>query len=270
MSLERHVRVLVTFDCTHPNERVLRQLTKLLGATRLDVTGLYVEDEDLLRAARLPGLREISFTGQLTDLDATRMGYEIQREAAAAAQAFELLARQLAAEHEGFAHRFLIARGRIAEEVGRAASGCDFVMVTRALRATGLRPRLGRAYHDLVQRAKQVLFVNEPWASGTSLVVLHDSGPALDYARRLADAEGLRLVIAVPRDTSPETAAALTKTPNTSVRELADLGEETLADLCFEEDARLLMVDGRDDLDWSGLLVSLMDKLPCSLLKVSP
>jgi hypothetical protein len=271
VSRDGNLRVLVTFDCTHPNERALRQLMKLLGATQFEVTGLYVEDEDLLRAASLPGLREISLSGQLSELDATRLARDIEQEAAAAARAFDLLAQNLAAEHEQFVHRFLITRGRIAEEVGRAAVDSDFVMVTRALRATGLRPRLGRSYHDLVQRSKQVLFVNEPWASGTSLVVLHGSTATLDHARRLAAAEGLRLVIAVPDDAMVANAEALAANPQsrTSIRRLADWREATIADLCLTEDARLLMIDARDDLDWSELLVSLVDKLPCSLLKLS-
>jgi hypothetical protein len=266
MKPDQSVRVLVTFDCTHPDPRLLRQLTKLLGASRLDVTGLYVEDEDLLRAASLPGLHEVSLSGQQTELSAARITREFEREAAAAASAFERLALQLAAEHAQLAHRFLVTRGRIVEEIGRAAHDYDFVMVTRALRATGLRPRIGRSYHDLVQSSKQVLFVNEPWASGSSIVVLQGSAAAMDYARRLAAAEGLRLVVAVP-----EAAAAVPVSnapPRTSIRPLPDWKEETIADLCLVEDARLLVIDARDDIDWRELLLSLMDKLPCSLLKL--
>lgn len=278
MSGERSIRLLVTFDCTHPNEAVLSQLAKLLGAGGLDLTGLYVEDEDLLRAASLPGLREISMSGQEAALDAARLAREIALEAAAAERAFDLLARRLAEEHTLFEHRFLVARGHLGEEVDRAAAQSDFVVVTRALRTAGLRPRLGRSYHDLMRRSKQVLFVNEPWASGSAVVVLHGSDAALDYADRLAQAEGLRLVVALPPG-EPAGSGALASLlasplasrlpPRAVRRQLDDRREQTIAELCLREDARLLIVPDDDDLDWKELLLSLMDKLPCSLLKLA-
>jgi nucleotide-binding universal stress UspA family protein len=270
MTSNTSVRVLVTFDCTHPNERVLRQLAELLGPADLDVTGLYVEDEDLLRAASLPGLREISLSGQELALDTARIGREIAEEAAAAERAFDLLARGLAAQHQRLVHRFLVARGRMAEEVSRAAMNSDFVVVTRALRATGLRPRLGRSYQELIERSKQVLFVNEPWASGTSVVVLHGSEVALDYGARLAAAEGLRLVIAMPQSVDTARAEPVGPVPErATIRHLTDWREETIADLCLTEDARLLVMAARDALDWKALLLSLIDRLPCSLLKLA-
>jgi hypothetical protein len=266
MSSERAVRVLVTFDCTHPNERVLNALVRLLGAVDIDVTGLYVEDEDLLRAANLPGLREISLSGEEAALDIARIVRDVAGEAASAQRSFERLAGRLAARHEGLQHHFLVARGRIAEETGRAAVQSDFVVITRALRASFLRPRLARTYEGLVRQSKHVLFVNEPWASGTSVVVLSGSDEALRYATRLAAAEGLRLVIAAPRGEAVD-AAALPHT--TTVRHLADWEEATIAELCLSENARLLVMPARGDLDWQELLLSLADRIPCSLLKLS-
>jgi nucleotide-binding universal stress UspA family protein len=266
MSSERAIRVLVTFDCTHPNERVLSALVRLLGAVAVDVTGLYVEDEDLLRAASLPGLREISLSGKEATLDIARIVRDVAREAASAQRSFESLARRLASEHERLQHHFLVARGRIAEEMGRAALEADLVVVTRALRPSFLRPRLARAYEDLVRQSRQVLFVNEPWASGTSVVVLHGSDAALAYGARLAAAEGLRLVLAAPPGEAVDT-AGLPRAP--TVRHLADWEEETIAELCLSENARLLVMGARADLDWQELLLSLADRIPCSLLKLS-
>ena len=50
---------------------------------------------------------------------------------------------------------------------------------------------------------------------------------------------------------------------------LGDLEEDTLARVCLEADARLLVIPPGTDLDWAELLVSLMDKVPCSLLKLA-
>jgi hypothetical protein len=267
MTNESHLRVLVALDSSDPNEDVLRIVSRLMGAHGLDVTGLYVEDEDLLRAASIPGLREISLSGQETILDAGRVARDIACEGAAARRAFEALTQQLAREHLRLRHRFLVTRGRIAEEFDRAARESDFVMVTRALRATALRPRLGRCFTQLVQQPKDVLFVNEPWASGSSVVVLLGSDRALDHATRLARTEGLRLVVATTARPAAPPVDQLP--PGATVRQLADWDEETIADLCLEQDARLLVMPQLRDLDWAELLVSLMDKLPCSLLKLT-
>jgi hypothetical protein len=264
MSAEHYLRVLVTFDCSHPDEAVLRQLAELLAAEALELTGLFVEDEDLLRAAALPGLREISLSGAESGLDPDRLARELARDAETARQTFQRLAQTLAKRHGRLRHRFLVTRGRTAEEIHRAAAEADFVLVTRALRASGFRPRLGRTFQELVRQPVNLMFVNEPWASGSSVVVLHGSPAALDYAARLAESEGLRLVVAVP---AVEPADALPA--GAVIRHLPDWAEERLADLCLTEDARLLVMTTRPDVDWAELLVSLMDRLPCSLLKLA-
>lgn len=263
MSAERHLRVLIAFDSGHLSEQLLRQLPHWLGADALEMIGLYVEDEDLLRAARLPGLREISFSGQPSSLEPQRIGEALAREAAAARSAFELLASRLATEHRQLAHRFVVARGRVTDELCHAADESDFVMVTRTLRATGLRPRLGPSFRELIRQPRHVLFVNEPWASGTSVVVLDGDASALGYGRRLAEAENLRLVLALPPDAPEPTEPGLT------TRRLPDLDEERIAELCHREDARLLIVSPSGEVDLTGLLTSLMDRLPCSLLKLA-
>jgi hypothetical protein len=266
MSPDQGLRVLVTLESTCPNDSVLRTVSELLGSDRLELTGLYVEDADLLRAASLPGLTEISMSGQVSSLDAARISADIAAQATAARQAFEGLTRRLSREHQHVGHRFLVARGQIDEEFDRAAAQCDFVMVTRAQLATGLRPRLGHSFARLVRQPKHLLFVNEPWASGSSVVVLHGSDLALGYAARLARAEGLRLVVAAPASALPIPSDRLPE--GTTTRQVDDWSESSIAELCLSENARLLVLPALKDLDWAELLVSLMDKLPCSLLKL--
>ncbi len=264
MSRESRIRILVALDGTQPSEAPLRQLASLLMAEALEVIGLYVEDEDLLRAASLPGLREITFSGEQAVLDAERLAREIAGEAALARAAFELVASRLTSTGATLQYRFLVARGRHAEELARAAEASDFVLISRALRTAGLRPRFGSSFAELLRQPKNVLVVNEPWDSGSSVVVLRSSDEALRYAERMAESEDLRLVVATPPG------AAAPDLPEGAVRRsLPDWQEETIAELCLREDARLLVVPAATDVNWAELLVSLMDKLPCSLLKVA-
>ncbi len=258
-------RVLLAIDSDRPNEEVLRTVVALLGPQQLDLTALYVEDEDLLRAAALPGLREISSSGQQSNLEPARVAADIAREADAARRAFDALAQRLMAEHRQLQHRFRVARGYLVEELAQAAADSDFVMVTRTLRGNCLHGRLARSFAGLIRQPRHVLFVNEPWASGSSVVVLQGNPLALDYAARLAASEGLRLVVAVPDATGarPDLPAAAT------LRQVPRWDEESIAELCLAEDARLLVLPELSDLDWTELLVSLMDRLPCSVLKLA-
>jgi hypothetical protein len=260
MTVESKLRLLVALDSRTPDVGALRLLARLGDGGPLDVTCLFVEDEDLARAAALPGLREVSLTGQVQTLDPERIAREVAADAEAARQAFARLAAELAREHRALEHRFLVTRGRLAEEFHRAAAGSDLVMVTRALRTSGLRPRLGRSFLDLVREPKPVLFVNEPWASGSSVVVLGDGPETLARAGRLAEAEGLPLVAVGPAGTSTPDGVRLHTLP--------DVSETSIAEACQAEDARLLVVPARADIDWPELLVSLLDRLPCSVLKL--
>src|SRR5690606_2411928 len=62
MSIERRIRrVLLALDDARPDVNVLRALQSLLDLDALEMTGLFLEDEELLRAALLPCFREISY-----------------------------------------------------------------------------------------------------------------------------------------------------------------------------------------------------------------
>jgi hypothetical protein len=264
---EANVRVLLVLDWPGLDQDVVVTLTKLLRPRGLDLTGLYVEDEDVLRAAALPGLHEISFSGRQFTLDADRLSRDMAVEAAAARRAFNELAQGLARQHERLRHRFLVTRGRAMEELQRTAADFDFVLVARGLRASRLRARHGRHFTQMLTQPQSILFVNEPWASGSSVVVLAGDSQTLQAAARLADIEGLRLVVALPPGEDDASGHGL---PDGSIqRTLTNWQEETIADLCLAEDARLLIVSATGQLDWPQLIASLMDRLPCSVLKLA-
>lgn len=256
-------RVLVALDGARPDESAMRTLTAMVSHQAVELTALYVEDEDVLRAAALPGALEVSLSGAQSTLDPRRLAEDMARDASAVRQAFEIMARHIAERHDRLRHRFVVARGRLTDEISRAAAQADVVMVARAVRLTGLRPRLAPAFIDLVHQPRHVLFVNEPWLTGSSIVTLGGSQAALDYAARLAEVENLRLVIAAPPGQQAE------PPPGVPVRQLASSEAQAVAELCLKEDARLLVVPALPGVEVHALLVSLMDRLPCSLMKLA-
>jgi hypothetical protein len=259
VSSETFIRVLAAIDYSSPSREVLQQLPRLLGSESIEITGLFIEDEDLLRAANLPGLREVSLSGQEIELDIERVRRQTAEEIDRMRRAFGTVARGLRMRH-----RFEIARGRLAESLCRAAEQSDFVLITRSVRASGLRARRGLQFRELLDQPKDVLFVNEPWASGRSIVVLDGDAEALRVGTRLTEVEGLELVVALPEAApTPEWLA-----DDCRIVRVRDWSEDTIADLCLAADARLLILPAQQPLQWSELLMHLMDRLPCSLLKL--
>lgn len=265
-SNKQPVRVLLTLDCGAVDADAFRALALLTGVIRgegdLKLTGLYVEDEDLYDAARLPGMTEVSTNGSVSALEPRRVYEQIANQARLAREAFEAQARGMKLDHS-----FQIMRGRGGDVLVDAASNSDFVVVTRSLRASGMRTRRGPHFEPLVKQRKSLLFVNEPWASGTSVIALCESNPtecqaALGAAQRIAEAEGIRWLLATPGSQNEYDYPAADRTIA-----LPNWTEDAIVDLCEREDARLLVLPRTAELDPHSLLLRLIDRLSCSLLR---
>ena len=255
-------RILVTLECDTFDTDALRALPALADTESLELTGLFVEDEDLLRAARLPGVSEISVaTGRRTAISAERLRAELSAQVNKARVQFETSTRRA-----NLKASFRVVRGQVVDAVAEAARDSDVVVVTRSLKAPGLRARRGHAYRSIVRETPNLLIVNEPWSSGVSVVALCESADAdcartLRAARAIADAEGLDLVVAKAKAGDAKTMADVDR-----MLALDEWTEEAIAELCEREDARLLVLAPTPRLDWRELLVNLADRLPCSLL----
>jgi hypothetical protein len=253
-------RVLVALDCAYPSSEALQELVGLLGTEQVELTGLYIEDEDLFRAASFPGLREISLTGQMLELNADRLRGDIDRDLARIRRAFEELADRLRLRH-----RFAVARGRLADALSEAASESDFVVVSRTVRVSGLRTRPAPCFDPLLKQAKGVLFVNEPWASGSSVIVLGAEPAALAAAAHIAEAEHIRLVVALPQHV-PQPASL---PQGAHLVRITDRGVTAVAELCLRREARLLVLPADAGLETGALLALLLDRVSCSVLKLA-
>ncbi len=138
------------------------------------------------------------------------------------------------------------------------------VIIARPLRQGWLRTRSGQHYNALAMRPRSVLFVNEPWDSGSSVVAICDEAPErmgtfLEQAQSIAAAEGVDFVVASTCEISDLIPADMTQM-------LPSLDEDCLIELCRQYDARLLIMPESRMIDTSTLVGGLLDKLSCSLL----
>lgn len=253
-------KVLFLLECGSKDAQGLRAVTALVDGQSAEVAGLFIEDEDLMNAARFPGSTEISLhSREVTQLDATRMQQALVQQAFEIQQLFEQSARRLKLRHS-----FRVTRGRLMEKLLESAAAQDLLVVGRPLLAPGFRARTGVHFAQLLPVQQDVLFINEPWDSGSTIIVLlHDRGAPADNvigkARAIADAENLQLIIAY---TGKVDAQLLSQADQ--LLPLHGVDDGVLVDLCAGKDARLLVISGMDD--WHNLLVGLLNRLSCSLL----
>ncbi len=129
-------RILVTLD-TSPESRALLDLSASLAACfEIPLTGLFIEDQDLLEFADMPIAREISMTGRgVRDLTRARIQAHFRSQAVAVRRALEVAAAQQRIECA-----FEIRRGRTDIEISAAAQETDLIAVCPGVGAV-TRPR---------------------------------------------------------------------------------------------------------------------------------
>lgn len=200
--------VLVALDASPPSLDAMRAAAALAAAMGVELGGIFVEDENLLRAAGLPGWRALgSFSGRPLPLERKALEGGLRAEARRAREALASVA-----EGEGLGWSFRVARGMVAAEILAAASETGLVVLGRA----GWHgPRLGSTARAVALGTPgAALVAGRDAREGSTIVVLYDgsaaSGRALSLAVALAGGRGLKVVVpanGTPSARSPAAAA---------------------------------------------------------------
>ncbi|MCP5149523.1 MAG: universal stress protein [Ectothiorhodospiraceae bacterium] len=171
-------RVTIALGPSTHDGQSLRALARLAREGAAELTGLFVEDDDLLRIASLPFAVEVCrATSVRRRVELAEVERQLRTQAAAAERALAL-----AAEEAGVAWSFRVARGAMEAMLAAAAEDADLFLLAAMRGASwpGPLPAMpSRARHQLV--------------------VVTDRTPAgrraLEAALRLARAEGRPLVV---------------------------------------------------------------------------
>lgn len=259
---KQSARVLFLLDYGTQDADVLTVVGAMTGQENVEVQGLFVEDTDLIEAAARPGFVEVTIGSDgVTRMNQERLHQTLLKEAKRKQALFERTARL-----NDLKHRFQVMRGRTLDTLSRVAQSNDLVIVARSQRA-GIRVRSGHQYEAVVEKSSDILFVNEPWASGNSVVALVTDevhrDEVIETATLIADDQGLALHVLVPMGAN---VARLSE--NLHRVSVPSLDEETLAGSCAALDARLLVLSEHGDVDWKAVLTGLLNGLSCSLLRM--
>jgi hypothetical protein len=183
-------RVLVALDSSTASGATLEIAASIAAAQSCELSGLFVEDQDLLHLAGLPFAQEIQLGKAISRALAPEQLLQDLRAQAALARA----AMQQQAERHRVAWSFQIARGRSEEAILLAAVAGDMIAIARGFGPLAQVGRLSQRLRLIAVKAPgPVLLTGEP-AAGTAGPVLlpYDASPAarhmLDIAADLARA----------------------------------------------------------------------------------
>ena len=144
-------RILVALDASADSAAALEAAVALAARLEAELTGLFVEDIEVLHAAGIPFAREIRvFQHTPHSLDAA----ELEAQLRARARAIERTLARSAAEAD-VPFRFRRVRGRVDAEVLAATGEVDLVVLGRAGHSPLARRRLGSTARAMLARGSR-------------------------------------------------------------------------------------------------------------------
>ncbi len=176
-------RIVVALDASAQSRTALEAAAKLAATLEADLSGVFVEDADLLRLAELPFAREVvPGLPARRVADAVAMERTLRRLAAQAQRELEELSLRYRV-----ASSFTVVRGHVLQELLEAASGADIFALGVCSRLLEFQWRLGRTARGVLASAScSILMTRQGEVLGTPVVALHEDTPAAERVLRTA------------------------------------------------------------------------------------
>lgn len=115
-------KILVAIDASSTSLHYLERIAELASVLQAQLTGLYIEDEDLLMAAELPFTKEICFHVTDKPIDLLQLERDMKLFSAKAREHFEEIARRWQ-----ISGSFQTVRGKVIGELSQAAKTADIL-----------------------------------------------------------------------------------------------------------------------------------------------
>ena len=171
-------RIVVMQQTWHAGDALLRASAGAATRMNTELTGLFIEDINLLNLAGMPFASEVCFpSATRREMDVSRLENSLRALAGEAQRALEAIARST-----DLRSSFRVARGHLLAELLAAASATD-VVVAGALSRISPLPELSVVCLAGVSRARIAALIEElaPWVRGRITIVVLET--ALDTAR---------------------------------------------------------------------------------------
>jgi nucleotide-binding universal stress UspA family protein len=191
-------RILVAVDASPHSLSALRAAVELAKRFEAELTGVFVEDINLLRLAELPFARQVRVYSPAQPLDTQHLEQELRALAQRARQALTQSARRA-----NLRTSFLVRRGVVSSELLKAALEADLVILGKA--GWSRRRRMGSTTRVLVaQSPSSTLILQHGSRLGMVMGVIYDGSDiaqkALLTASRLLQGTNGFLTVVIMAD----------------------------------------------------------------------
>lgn len=175
-------RILVGLDASPHSIAAMEAAAQLAEVFRAKLEGLFVEDENLLRAADLPFSREVHPHPVTTQsMSTTQLEQQLKQQAWRAREALESVARG-----SGLEYSFRVTRGRVTTELIKAAADVDLLTLGKASAASCSRRKLGStAQHILTEAPASVMVLHSEVRRGRAMLAYYDGSDQAKAALQL-------------------------------------------------------------------------------------
>jgi nucleotide-binding universal stress UspA family protein len=175
-------RILVALDASSNSKEAMAVAAGLARTLRSELTGLFIEDINLLRLAELPFAREVIFAEAIS----RRIEAEaLQRLFSARAAILKRELSELATDYK-ITSTFRVLQGPVNRELLAAALEADLLAVGRLGHSIIGRAKLGATAREIVLRATSAVLLVKSGVESGPVIALYDGSVAGLRALRLA------------------------------------------------------------------------------------
>jgi len=244
-------RILVALDGSPHSRAALRLAVEVAADLDAELEGLFVKDENLLRAAQLPFAEEVrSHSVSPKTLSDRRVQRQLRRQAERAEAAL-----QETAGPSEVAHNFRVVEGQVTQELLRAAEEADLLAMGKTSTESSRR-RLGTTSHTLLSESPTpVLVLRRTARHRPPLFTYYDGSETAQAALRVAAhlaTRGTSLTVFLPADDEADPAqlreevheALDGRTLQVQVRLLSSIEVDRLATLARRKGPGLFVMPG--------------------------
>lgn len=268
-------RVLVALDASGESLAAAGAAAKLAALLEAELTGLFVEDKDLLQLSESPMAQQANLlTAAVESLEIEEVEQQFRALAVRARRALSLLA-----EAAGVPWSFRVARGSVTREIQAAATESDLVSLGRIGWSLRQRRVLGRTARSLLAESRRYTLLTEREVEIRQPVLVVFDGrragvEALELGLRLSDNGSAPLVVALVGENLPRLRQAafeiIDQVQGTAkIVEIGALRGSKLARFARGSRPGLVILPvGSSELD-EDQVQELLDEVRCPILAVS-
>ncbi len=273
-------RILVALDASSDSLAAVEAAVNLAARFNAELTGIYVEDENLLRLADLPFVQEVGhFSATCRRINHVDLERQIRGQSRRARRVFTS-----ATQRTHLIGSFRTVRGRVLPEVLAASAEADLLVLGKQGWSLYRHGRVGSTVRGILpERFGLALIVKEGTHLAAPLAVIYDGSEVADRALIAAEMVRSRLnnnqsLIVLVLPTAQQDALALQAQARSSLaaegvaaryRTATGTNIRRLADILLTEGCGTVVSPARSSVLQNSTLASLLDYLELPILLVT-